>query len=88
MKIKEGFILKEIAGSYVVVPVGEDLVDFSLMITTNETGAFLWNHLLNDVTASQLVDALKSEYEGASDDVLSADVDEFVSLLKENGILE
>lgn len=88
MKIKDGFILKEIAGSYVVVPVGDDLVDFSLMITTNETGAFLWNHLLNDVTAPQLVDALKSEYEGASDDVLSADVDEFVSLLKENGILE
>ena len=43
MKIKEGFILKEIAGSYVVVPVGDDLVDFSLMITTNETGAFLFN---------------------------------------------
>ena len=45
MKIREGFILKEIAGSYVVVPVGDDLVDFSLMITINETGAFLWNCL-------------------------------------------
>jgi len=48
----------------------------------------LWEHLLNDVSASQLVDALKSEYEGASDEELSSDVDEFLSLLKENGVLE
>ena len=88
MKIKEGFILKEIAGSYVVVPVGDSLVDFSLMITTNETGAFLWKQLLNDTSVSQLVDALKNEYEGASDEDLAADVEEFVSLLNENGILE
>lgn len=88
MKIKEGFILKEIAGSYVVVPVGDSLVDFSLMITTNETGAFLWKQLLNDTSVSQLVDALKNEYEGAADEELSADVEEFVSLLNENGILE
>ena len=88
MKIREGFILKEIAGSYVVVPVGDNLVDFSLMITTNETGAFLWEHLLNDTTACELVEALKGEYEGATDEELSADVDEFLAMLSENGILE
>ncbi|MBE7051036.1 MAG: PqqD family protein [Ruminococcaceae bacterium] len=88
MKIREGFILKEIAGSYVVVPVGEDLVDFSLMITINETGAFLWNCLSEHKTEQQLVDCLKSEYEGASDEEFAADVAQFVSLLKENNILE
>lgn len=88
MKIKKGFILKEIAGSYVVVPIGDDMVDFSLMVTTNETGAFLWNCLSEDKTIPELVDALKSEYEGASDEELSADVEEFVALLKENKIVE
>ena len=88
MKIKEGFILKEIAGSYVVVPVGDDLVDFSLMITTNETGAFLWNCLSTDKTESELVSLLVNEYEGVDEATLTADVSEFVALLKENNVLE
>ena len=88
MKIREGFILKEIAGSYVVVPVGDDLVDFSLMITTNETGAFLWNCLSTDKTESELVSLLSKEYEGVDEETLTADVSEFVALLKENNVLE
>ena len=88
MKIKVGFILKEIAGSFVVVPVGDDLVDFTLMITTNETGAFLWNCLSEDRSEQELVDMLKAEYEGADDAQLAADVAEFVALLKENNVVE
>ncbi len=88
MKIKEGFILKEIAGSFVVVPVGDDLVDFTLMITTNETGAFLWNCLSQDRSEQELVSMLKAEYEGADDAQLEADVAEFVATLKENSVLE
>lgn len=88
MKIKEGFILKEIAGSFVVVPVGDDLVDFTLMITTNETGAFLWNCLSEDRSEQELVTMLKAEYEGADDAQLEADVAEFVATLKENSVLE
>lgn len=88
MKIKEGFILKEIAGSFVVVPVGDDLVDFTLMITTNETGAFLWDCLSEDRSEQQLASLLKAEYEGADDAQLAADVAEFVALLKENNVVE
>lgn len=88
MKIKEGFILKEIAGSYVVVPVGDDLVDFSLMITTNETGAFLWDCLSEDKTEEELVSLLSKEYEGVDEPTLAEDVSEFVALLKENNVLE
>jgi len=88
MKIKDGFILKEIAGSFVVVPVGDDLVDFTLMITTNETGAFLWNCLSQDRSEQELVTMLKAEYEGADDAQLEADVAEFVATLKENSVLE
>lgn len=88
MKIKNGFMLKEIAGSFVVVPAGDDLVDFSLMITTNETGAFLWKCLEKDTDIKSLCNSLKSEYEGATDEELEADVKEFVKMLEENNILE
>ncbi len=88
MKIREGFILKEIADTFVVVPVGDNMVDFSLMITINETGAFLWNCLKEDKTRDELADALMNEYEGATREEMLEDIDAFTSLLKENNILE
>ena len=88
MKIKEGFILREIAGSYVVVPVGQNLVDFSSMITTNETGAFLWNELQSGATEDELCSKIMAEYEGISAEAALGDIREFVGVLKEKNILE
>lgn len=88
MKISEGFILKEIAGSYVVVPVGQNLVDFSSMITTNETGAFLWEKLQNDTNVDELCEAVMAEYQGVSREDAASDIEEFINILKEKNILE
>ena len=88
MKISEGFILKEIAGSYVVVPVGQNLVDFSSMITTNETGAFLWEKLQNNTTVDELCEAVMAEYQGVSREDAVSDIEEFINVLKEKNILE
>ena len=88
MKIKEGFIIREIAGSFVVVPVGQNLVDFSSMITLNETGAFLWNCLTEDTTEEILCQKLLSEYEGIEKDEALSDINEFINILKEKNILE
>ncbi|MBQ6894442.1 MAG: PqqD family protein [Clostridia bacterium] len=88
MKIKEGFILREIAGSFVVVPVGQNLVDFSSMITLNETGAFLWNALSEEASEEQLCEKLLSEYEGVSQEEALSDIRDFVKVLNEKNILE
>ena len=42
MKIKEDFILRKVADSYVVVPVNNMSLDFNGIINLNETGAFLF----------------------------------------------
>lgn len=63
MKIKEGFVLREVANNYVVVPTGKASINFNGMITLNETGAFLWKQLLNATTTEKLVESLVSEYE-------------------------
>ena len=62
MKIKEGFMLREVAGNSVVVAVGENL-DFNGMMTLNSTGTFLWNILKEDVSIDDLVNGLVNEYE-------------------------
>ena len=45
MKIKEGFILRQVAGTWVVLATGADTIDFNGMIKLNDTGAMLWNLL-------------------------------------------
>lgn len=87
MKIKEGFIVKEVAGSNVVVPVGENLVDFQLMLTLNDTGLFLWNALNDDTTEEELCDKLCTEY-NVDKETVRQDVAEFIALLDEKKVLE
>lgn len=88
MKIKEGFVLKKVAGSYMIAPVGDRFVDYSAVITTNETGAYIWELLLTHRTRDELCSALVSKYEGVTSDEISRDVDDFISGLDENNILE
>ncbi len=87
MKIKDGFILKTIAGSTVAVPVGENLVNLQLMLTLNESGAFLWNCLKNNCTEDSLVTAMTGEYQ-VDEETARGDVQEFLKILKENHILD
>lgn len=87
MKIKEGFMLKTVADSFVVVPTGANIVDFSAMITLNETGAFLWEALKNDVTEEELTSALMSEYE-VDEKTAGEDVAEFVAVLRDKKVIE
>ena len=62
MKLKEGFLLREIAGETVVLPTGDDL-DLNMMITLNETGKFLWQRLEQGAEEAELVEAVLSEYD-------------------------
>lgn len=87
MKIKEGFMLRNVAGNYVVVAVGEASKNFSGVITLNGSGAFLWEQLTKEVTEEQLLQALLNEYE-VSEEVAKKDVQLFVSKLKEANIIE
>lgn len=87
MKIKQGFVLKNIAGSRVAVPMGENLVNLQLMLTLNETGAFLWDTLQTDCTMDDLVNAMTKEYD-IDAETARADAADFVQLLKEHQILD
>ena len=81
MKLKEGFILRTVAGQTVVLPSG-GVTNLDMMITLNDTGRFLWEKLTVDAEKTDLVDVLLAEYdvdrEGAE-----KSVDAFVARLKE-----
>ena len=87
MKIADGFILKKIADSFVVDPTGGNVVDFTAMITINETGAFIWELLKNDADMDYVVTEMCKQYDIDSETALS-DATEFLQVLENNKVLE
>ena len=87
MKIKNELMLREIAGNYIIVPVGGDFVDLNAMININDTGAFIFKALEEDTTASEIVDAMIKEYD-IDEKTAKNDVNEFIDILRKNSMLE
>ena len=87
MKIKENFVLRKIAGTHVVLALGEATVDFNGLLTLNETGLMLWKLIEEGSDREALAKALTEEYEVSFDEAL-ADVDEYLKKLSEAGCLE
>ena len=81
MKVKEDYLLRNVAGSNIVVPVGDSCLDFGGVITLNEVGAFLWEKLQNETTEQQLAEALLGEYD-VDEATAKADVAEYIEKLK------
>ena len=86
MKIKEGYILREVAGNYLVVAVGDASLDFNGVITLNETGAYLWEKLSGGCDEEALIDAMTKEYE-IDEKTAKSDVLTFLGKLKEAELL-
>ena len=72
MKTKKGFNLRQVCGENIIVAEGEENIDFSNIISMNETSAYLWKNIQgkDNFTAEDLVALLQQEY----------DVDPFVAL--------
>jgi len=87
MKIKSDFVMREVAKSHVVVPTGKAALDFSGMMTLNETGAFLWRQLEVGKTESELLAALLEDYD-IDETTAQADIFEFLVKLKTADLFE
>ena len=86
MKVDKEFILREIAGEYVIIPTGKTVLSFNGLISVNEVGAFLWNMLQKDVTVDELVTGVLEEYD-VDEEVAKEDIRDFLDKLIDGGIL-
>lgn len=87
MKIKSGFVVREIAGQSVVVALGEASKVFNGIIKLNETGRVMWDILSQGAQKEDVINKILSEYD-IDRETVEKDVDSFVTTLKENNILE
>ena len=86
MQIKKELIKREIAGDTLLVPVGTAVYDSNGLFVLNELGAFLWDLLPGAETEEELCRAVLAEYEVAEEEA-ARDIEEFLSRLRELGIL-
>lgn len=87
MKIDKEFVLREIAGDYVIIPTGKTVLEFNGLISTNEVGASIWRMLQQETTFDEVVKGILDEYD-VEENVVKEDVSVFLNQLSEKGILK
>lgn len=72
MKLKQNFTLRNICGEYVLTPEGTDNIDFTNILSINETAAFLWEKLKEkEFTTEDMANLLLSEYNTTQEQALT-----------------
>ena len=87
MKIKPGYMLREVAGCNVVVSIGVETMDFGGMINLNDTGAFLWKLLEKGATEDELLAKMLDEYE-VDEETAKQGISAFITKMREADLLD
>lgn len=80
MRVDKEFVLREIAGDYIIIPTGKTVLEFNGLITVNEVGVSI-------VTFDKLVQGILDEYD-VEEQVAREDIREFLDKLIAGGILK
>lgn len=86
MKLKYKFVTNEVAGKTVAVAVGEDLESFGGFIKLNETGAFIFNLLREEISKEEIVKAICKEYDVTEEKAIKS-TEEFLEYLSSFGVI-
>lgn len=89
MRLKDGLILREVAGQYVIIPTGKRVREVTEVLYMTKPAAALWNYMQNhDFEKEDLIKLTMERYADATYDQVSADLDKFLKGLAERGVLE
>lgn len=89
MKIKKGFVLREVCGEHVIIGEGLGAINFGKMLALNESAAWLWKQavMMDDFTIESLAEMLCQEYE-VSEEEARQDVTEIVGEWQKVDVIE
>lgn len=88
MKLKKGYKVREVAGNYMLLPYGEESINFNCIFSMSESAAWLWNALQDkEFDESEALSLILGEYD--VDEVTAlTDIRSVIKSWKENGILD
>ena len=86
MEIKNEYIMRNIAGDDVLVPIGKTINNFNGLIILNEMAKFIWEKMPQAKDEEELLNYILDEYE-VEREVAKSDLDEFLEMLKKENII-
>ncbi len=87
MKIKDGFVIRKVMGSHVVIALGEASRDFHGMVKLNDTAAEIWGYISEGKDTEGIISAMLEKYE-VGEEKLREDVEKTINTLSEQGFIE
>ena len=88
MKLKRGYKVREVAGNYMLLPYGEESINFNCVFSMSESAAWLWNALQDKkFDESEALSLILGEYDVDEATALN-DVRSVIRSWKENGVLD
>lgn len=89
MKLKDGLILREVAGQYVIVPTGKRVQEVTNIVYISASAAYLWDYMKDhEFEKENLVKRIMEHYVGVTEEKASEDIDKFLNTLSANNILD
>lgn len=88
MKIKEGFVIREVAGTFLALATGDLSKVYNGSITLNSSAKFIFDCFSVDTTKEEVVEKMLENFEGLDEATASEAVDEFIAKLKEENLID
>lgn len=89
MKLKDGLILREVAGQYVIVPTGKRVREVTSIVYISSSAAYLWDYMKDhEFEKENLVQKILEHYSGVTEEKAAQDVKKFLKTLADNNILD
>ena len=89
MRLKDGLILREVAGQFVIVPTGRRVKEVTSIVYISSSAAYLWDYMKEEECEKEdLVNRVMERYEGVTREKAAEDIGKFLKLLAANNMLD
>ena len=87
MKIRSGFVLRNVVDEYMVMPTGENIEKYDGAVVMNAVSAFVFQQLENGISRDDLLTAIVNEFD-VDEATAAADLDALLAQFREMNLLE
>ncbi len=87
IKILKKMVARCVVGEYMLIPLDKGVTEYKGLFVTSEVGSRIWELICEGKDKNETAAALAEEFD-APDEIIMSDLEEFLELLRENGIID
>lgn len=87
MRIKGEYVLREIGGDHILIPIGNTAMEMNGLITMDEVGIEIWKGIENQLSEGEILQDILDKYEVEAEEA-ERDMKDFIKKLKDADLVE